>query len=87
MDAASHLVVVAERSLTKKPEQVTPADVLALVFGEYRMRATDTEAAEVLAAALVARGHRVGCMPGVRVLAVTDHVGRPAAVEQSGGAR
>lgn len=58
MDAATHLVVTAERSRVKEPKDVRPADVLALVFGEYRMRATDMEAAETLAAALVAHGHR-----------------------------
>ncbi|MFD6187133.1 hypothetical protein [Streptomyces goshikiensis] len=95
MDAAVHLVRRAEQSMGKKPEQVTPADVLALVFGEYRMRATEMEAAECLAAALVERGHHAGHLvvdgaqyearPGVVVAARVEH-GRLTG-EQQGGAR
>ncbi|MFG3001901.1 hypothetical protein [Streptomyces sp. NPDC048340] len=85
MRAAEHLVQRAERSVQKKTDQVTPADVLALVFGEYRMRATDLEAAECLAAALVERGYRAEHL----ALTVTLHLepGPLAGSEQPGGAR
>lgn len=86
MDAAEHLVFWAEQSREKGPQQVTPADVLALVFGEYRMRATDLEAAECLAAALVARGHHAEHLAADGARYEVGPVVVAARVEQ-GGAR
>ncbi|MFJ6661602.1 hypothetical protein ACIQNG_35425 [Streptomyces sp. NPDC091377] len=57
MNAAERVVRDAELSLTSSTDQVTPTQVVWLAFARYRMRIDEAEAADYLAAALVARGH------------------------------
>ncbi|MGR3939421.1 hypothetical protein [Streptomyces sp. BRA346] len=57
---ATSLVKKAEWTPATAPvEQITPDQVATLAFGRYQVRITPTEAAEYLAAALVARGHSI----------------------------
>ncbi|MFI5945881.1 hypothetical protein ACIBCB_37300 [Streptomyces uncialis] len=65
MSAATHLVVEAQVRLNVEPEQVTYEQVAALAFGLYRYRVEEREAADHLAAALIAHGHGIGHLPAV----------------------
>ncbi|GLW04769.1 hypothetical protein [Streptomyces lavendulae] len=59
--AARELVRRAEFSVNAEPADVTPHLVAALALGKSLggVRATETEAAEMLAAVLAERGHRI----------------------------
>ncbi|MGI5532502.1 hypothetical protein ACQEVX_35575 [Streptomyces syringium] len=65
MSVAEHLVRQATLSPTASPEQVTATQVACLAFARHEIRLREDEAADYLAAALVARGYTTDHMPDV----------------------
>ncbi|MEV5242961.1 hypothetical protein AB0K89_28190 [Streptomyces cinnamoneus] len=63
MSVAEDLVRDAVLKLTSPPEQVTSLQVACLAFARYGMRIDEVEAADYLAAALVARGYSTDHWP------------------------
>ncbi|MFI6530783.1 hypothetical protein [Streptomyces uncialis] len=65
MSAAGWLVQEARLRPLVGPGQVTWQQVAAVAFGRYRYRVEEREAADFLAAALIAQGHSIGHLPAV----------------------
>ncbi|MGP3777081.1 hypothetical protein ACTWJ8_40235 (plasmid) [Streptomyces sp. SDT5-1] len=56
MRAANHVLREALHSLTRSPDDVTPAELVAYAFGRYRLDLTHEDAQRYLDAVRVARG-------------------------------
>jgi hypothetical protein len=67
MGVAEHLIRDAAVTSSSGPEKVTIAQVACLAFARYQLRINDDEAADYLAAALVARGYSTDHRPAAAV--------------------
>lgn len=67
MAVAHHLIRDAAVTSSSGPEKVTTAQVACLAFARYQLRINDEEAADYLAAALVARGYSTDHRPASAV--------------------
>ncbi|MEV5249862.1 hypothetical protein [Streptomyces werraensis] len=63
MRVADHLVRQEEMISSEAASRVTVAQVACLAFARHQLRITEKEAADYLAAALVARGHSTDHRP------------------------
>ncbi|WP_424893291.1 hypothetical protein [Streptomyces sp. XH2] len=55
--------LVREAGVKQVPEKVSPVEVACLAFARYQLRIDEAEAADYLAAALVARGYSTDHWP------------------------
>ncbi|WP_367140723.1 MULTISPECIES: hypothetical protein [Streptomyces] len=63
MGVAEDLVWEAGMKQTRSPKDVSPVQVACLAFARYQLRIDEAEAADYLAAALVARGYSTDHWP------------------------
>ncbi|GAA2426243.1 hypothetical protein GCM10010255_80640 [Streptomyces coeruleofuscus] len=67
MKVADHLIRDAAVTSSSGPERVTTAQVACLAFARHQLRIDEEEAADYLAAALVARGYSTDHKPATAV--------------------
>ncbi|MFI9311577.1 hypothetical protein [Streptomyces triculaminicus] len=63
MGVAEDLVREAGMKQTRSPQEVSSVEVACLAFARYQLRIDEAEAADYLAAALVARGYSTDHWP------------------------